>query len=60
MKKTLKQLLRWAKGRCYIEIKVNGWAEIEMMDADCYTLYDGNTLYKALQTAYRAETGKEK
>ena len=59
MKKTLKQLLRWAKGRCFIEISATGWTEVSTFGELC-NVYSRNTLYKALQAAYRAETDKEK
>ena len=55
MKKTLKQLLAWAKGRCYIEIYKYGYTCINMQCDDSDTQYDGDTLYVALLKAYKAE-----
>lgn len=57
MKLTLKQLLRWAEDKCFIEIKTGGNTEVQMERDDFTTFYEGYTLYGTLLTAYKAEQG---
>ena len=60
-KKTLKSLLGWAFTRAYIEIHVYGEAEVQMNRDDFATCYTGDTLYQALNRAYKTEQAlKEK
>ena len=55
MQLNLKQLLRWAKCRCIIEINVDGTISVQMERDDFNTRYEGSSLYTALFTAYKQE-----
>jgi hypothetical protein len=57
--KTIQQLMKWAKGKAYYSVTVDGGARVEMKHDHFNTVYDGDTLYEALQEAYRQEQSKK-